>query len=167
MPHTDTWPRETWPVKLGAIVNKIRCGKCYVNKREELLSMGFNFEHQKRGRSVSRDMEVEGQEGEEDNEGEEGDEGGEEEEDEEIVLAEGDMMIEDREEDEEGEGDEEVGNEMEVDEKEDEEEGEVGLKKDMKDIVLRNDSMPKILPFSYSHVLQMEPDQNEIETDSD
>ena len=163
MPHTDSWPRETWPVKLGAIVNKIRCGKCYVNKREELLSMGFNFEHQKRGRSVSRDMEVEGQEGEEENEGE-GDgenEGGEEEEDEEIVLAEGDMMIEDKEEDEGGE------DEMEVDEKEEGGEGEGGLKKDMKDIVVRKDSIPKILPFSYSHVLQMEPDQNEIETDSD
>ena len=77
------------------------------------------------------------------------------------------MMIEDKDEDEEGEGDEGVGNEMDVDEKEEEGEGEVGLKKDIKDIVVRNDSMPKILPFSYSHVLQMEPDQNEIETDSD
>jgi hypothetical protein len=38
-----TWPEETWGMKLGQFVFNIRAGKCYANKREDLESIGFNF----------------------------------------------------------------------------------------------------------------------------
>ena len=39
---------EVWPVRLGAVSSSIRCGKCYKDKREELLSMGFSYDQQRR-----------------------------------------------------------------------------------------------------------------------
>jgi hypothetical protein len=39
-----TWPEQTWGMKLGISVSRIRSGKIYKHKREELESIGFNFE---------------------------------------------------------------------------------------------------------------------------
>jgi hypothetical protein len=42
-----TWPEETRGMKLGKVVNNIRRGKCYVDKRTDLESIGFDFNPQK------------------------------------------------------------------------------------------------------------------------
>jgi hypothetical protein len=42
-----TWPEETWGMKLGNVVNNIRGGNSHVKKREDLESIGFNFNPQK------------------------------------------------------------------------------------------------------------------------
>jgi hypothetical protein len=43
-----SWPIETWGMKLGFVVNNIRGGNSYVDKREDLESIGFNYESQSR-----------------------------------------------------------------------------------------------------------------------
>jgi hypothetical protein len=40
------WPEETWGMKLGTLVNNIRYGKSYTNKRGDLESIGFNYNPQ-------------------------------------------------------------------------------------------------------------------------
>jgi hypothetical protein len=42
-----TWPKETWGMKLGTKVDSIRGGKSWKDKREDLESIGFNFDPQK------------------------------------------------------------------------------------------------------------------------
>jgi hypothetical protein len=44
VPHDDPeWPKSTWGVNLGGIVNRIRSGKSYKDHKEELLTMGFQY----------------------------------------------------------------------------------------------------------------------------
>ena len=47
--QSDLWPQETWRMQLGGLVHDIRKGHTFKcpKQREELLSMGFNFNHQK------------------------------------------------------------------------------------------------------------------------
>jgi hypothetical protein len=47
VPHgDDAWPKKTWNMTLGAVVNIIRGGNGYVDKREDLLSIGFDYSSQ-------------------------------------------------------------------------------------------------------------------------
>jgi hypothetical protein len=47
VPTNDiTWPKETCGVNLGIVVSVIRAGKCYVDKWENLESIGFNYDSQ-------------------------------------------------------------------------------------------------------------------------
>jgi hypothetical protein len=39
----ETWPEETWGIKLGNAVHSIRTGRGYKDKREELISLGFDY----------------------------------------------------------------------------------------------------------------------------
>jgi hypothetical protein len=43
-----TWPKETWGMKLGSVVSTIRAGKSHGDKREDLESIGFDFNLQRR-----------------------------------------------------------------------------------------------------------------------
>jgi hypothetical protein len=43
------WPEEMRGMKLGKVVTNIRCGKCYVDKRTDLVSVGFDFNRQEIG----------------------------------------------------------------------------------------------------------------------
>ena len=40
---SDKWPEETWGINLGVMVSNIRSGGSHADKREELISLGFNF----------------------------------------------------------------------------------------------------------------------------
>jgi len=42
-----TWPEETWGKKLGSTVLNIRAGRNYVNEKEDLRNIGFNFDPQR------------------------------------------------------------------------------------------------------------------------
>jgi hypothetical protein len=44
VPRSEEWPQETWNMRLGDIVYNIRRGVNYVDKREELVKIGFYFE---------------------------------------------------------------------------------------------------------------------------
>jgi hypothetical protein len=42
--NDDNWPdEEMWGYKLGTAVNSIRCGRAHADKREDLISIGFDF----------------------------------------------------------------------------------------------------------------------------
>ena len=40
------WPHETWGMKLGTLVDSIRQGLSYADRREELIDLGFDFKQQ-------------------------------------------------------------------------------------------------------------------------
>jgi hypothetical protein len=47
VPDDDVaWPEKTWNMTLGSVVNDIRSGHSYVDKREDLLSIGFDYSSQ-------------------------------------------------------------------------------------------------------------------------
>eukprot|EP00596_Hydrurales_sp_CCMP1899_P006115 CAMPEP_0119052184 /NCGR_PEP_ID=MMETSP1177-20130426/73569_1 /TAXON_ID=2985 /ORGANISM="Ochromonas sp, Strain CCMP1899" /LENGTH=217 /DNA_ID=CAMNT_0007031673 /DNA_START=834 /DNA_END=1484 /DNA_ORIENTATION=- len=48
------WPKETWGMKLGTVVSNIRAGTSYVAKREDLESIGFDFNSQQIGYEAIR-----------------------------------------------------------------------------------------------------------------
>jgi hypothetical protein len=37
------WPKETWGMMLGAIARRIRKGEYYVDKKEDLIAIGFEY----------------------------------------------------------------------------------------------------------------------------
>ena len=43
VPSTIEWPEETWGMKLGILVNSIRNGKSYADRRNLLLDIGFVY----------------------------------------------------------------------------------------------------------------------------
>jgi hypothetical protein len=43
VPHNEAWPKESWNLNLGNLVTNIRSLKCYVDKKEDLLSIGFCY----------------------------------------------------------------------------------------------------------------------------
>ena len=43
IPNSADWPEDTWGMKLGTHVNSIRNGRSYVDKRRELLDIGFLY----------------------------------------------------------------------------------------------------------------------------
>jgi hypothetical protein len=45
----DSWPEETWGLRLGGVVSKIRGGRSYKDKRQELINIGFDFNPQSNG----------------------------------------------------------------------------------------------------------------------
>jgi hypothetical protein len=47
IPSTGDWPKDTWGMKLGTHVNSIRNGRSYVDKRAELLNIGFIYDARK------------------------------------------------------------------------------------------------------------------------
>ena len=47
VPSSEEWPVETWNMRLGDIVYNIRRGVNYVDKREDLVKIGFHFESHK------------------------------------------------------------------------------------------------------------------------
>ena len=42
--NSNLWAKEAWELKLGLMVKRIRSGKEFEDSREELLSIGFNYE---------------------------------------------------------------------------------------------------------------------------
>jgi hypothetical protein len=42
-----TWPQEAWGMNLGKVVSTIRAGKSHVDKREDLETIGFDFNSQR------------------------------------------------------------------------------------------------------------------------
>lgn len=44
VPRSDEWPEETWNMRLGDVVYNIRRGVNYLDKREDLVNIGFHFE---------------------------------------------------------------------------------------------------------------------------
>jgi Helicase associated domain len=47
VPSSSEWPKDTWGMKLGTHVNSIRNGRSYVDKRAELLNIGFIYDTRK------------------------------------------------------------------------------------------------------------------------
>ena len=47
VPWSKDWPDEMWGLRLGALVNSIRCGKVYQNHEKELTALGFVFSRQR------------------------------------------------------------------------------------------------------------------------
>jgi hypothetical protein len=43
IPPTEEWPKELWNFNLGNLVTNIRSLKCYVDRKEDLLSIGFYY----------------------------------------------------------------------------------------------------------------------------
>jgi hypothetical protein len=48
VPESETWPEKTRGMKLGVVASTIRRGKAYRHIRDELVSIGFNYEFQRR-----------------------------------------------------------------------------------------------------------------------
>jgi hypothetical protein len=48
------WPEEVWGLKLGEVVMSIRSGHSYKEKKEEMLSIGFNFDCQRKRNGFER-----------------------------------------------------------------------------------------------------------------
>lgn len=46
VPDTEEWPTSMRGMKLGCIVNNVRRGSSYADKRQELIEIGFDFESQ-------------------------------------------------------------------------------------------------------------------------
>ena len=42
--YMDSWPEEMWGYRLGRLVNNIRSGLTLKSQKEDLISIGFEFE---------------------------------------------------------------------------------------------------------------------------
>jgi hypothetical protein len=51
----SAWPEHLWGMKLGGNASKIRCGEAYVQHKEKLEAMGFDYGNQWKKKKIDKE----------------------------------------------------------------------------------------------------------------